>query len=69
MSARIPIFDWLASYERGWLRADLVAGATVWAVLIPSALAYAVTSGSNPSSGLTPSRWPSSAMRCSVEAR
>jgi len=37
----LPVLEWLPRYDRGWLRGDLLAGATVWAVLIPSALAYA----------------------------
>ena len=28
-------------YQRSWLLGDLVAGVTVWAVLVPDALAYA----------------------------
>ena len=52
MRWQIPIVGWLASYDRAWLRADVVAGATVWAVLIPSALAYAVIVGVEPIVGL-----------------
>ena len=48
----LPIFDWLGSYDRNWLQTDLVAGATVWAVLIPSALAYAGIVGVDPVVGL-----------------
>jgi hypothetical protein len=33
---RLPVFTWLPDYERGWVRGDLVAGLTVWAVLVPS---------------------------------
>ena len=38
---RLPVFTWLPGYDRSWLRGDLVAGLTVWAVLVPEALAYA----------------------------
>jgi len=35
------LFPSLRGYQRSWLRGDLVAGLTVWAVLVPEALAYA----------------------------
>jgi len=37
--------DWLASYRRDWLRADIVAGLTTSAVIIPKAMAYAMMAG------------------------
>ncbi|MEE8131346.1 MAG: SulP family inorganic anion transporter, partial [Vicinamibacterales bacterium] len=46
------ITEWLPQYQRRWLRADLISGATVWAVLIPSALAYAGIVGVDPIVGL-----------------
>src|SRR5262245_60814536 len=49
---RVPVFDWLFAYDRGWLRGDLVAGLTVWAVLVPEALAYASIAGVSPVVGL-----------------
>ncbi len=42
----------LAGYRPAWLRRDVVAGATVWAVLIPEALAYATIAGVPPVVGL-----------------
>lgn len=48
----ISIAKWLPGYEAAWLRKDLVAGATVWAILIPSAMAYAGIVGVNPIVGL-----------------
>ena len=39
-------------YQGSWLRNDLVAGATVWAVLVPEALAYASIAGVSPVIGL-----------------
>jgi SulP family sulfate permease len=36
---------WWRGYRPGWLRGDLVAGLTVWAVLVPEALAYASIAG------------------------
>ena len=35
----LPLFTSLRGYRSGWLRGDLVAGLTVWAVLVPEALA------------------------------
>ncbi len=48
----MPIIKWLPDYQRSWLRGDLIAGATVWAVLIPLALAYAGLVGVDPVVGL-----------------
>jgi high affinity sulfate transporter 1 len=44
--------EWLPKYELRWLSKDLVAGATVWAVLIPTTLAYANLVGVDPLVGL-----------------
>jgi sulfate permease, SulP family len=46
------LFPSLQGYRREWLRGDLVAGLTVWAVLIPEALAYATIAGVSPVVGL-----------------
>jgi high affinity sulfate transporter 1 len=43
---------WLASYERHWLKADLVAGLTTSAVVIPKAMAIAVIAGLPVETGL-----------------
>jgi sulfate permease, SulP family len=42
---RLPVFTSLHGYRPGWLRGDTVAGLTVWAVLVPEALAYASIAG------------------------
>ena len=42
----------LRGYRRAWLRGDLVAGLTVWAVLVPESLAYATIAGVSPVVGL-----------------
>jgi high affinity sulfate transporter 1 len=41
----VPAVGWLATYERPWLRADVVAGLTTAAVVIPKAMAYATIAG------------------------
>jgi high affinity sulfate transporter 1 len=41
-----------ARYRRSWLTGDLLAGLTVWAVLVPESLAYATIAGVSPVVGL-----------------
>jgi len=47
-----PVFGSLQGYQRLWIRADVIAGLTVWAVLVPEALAYATIAGVPPVVGL-----------------
>jgi high affinity sulfate transporter 1 len=42
---RIRAKDWLAGYRRDWLVPDIIAGLTVWALLVPEAMAYASVAG------------------------
>jgi len=49
---RIPAVTWLPRYERGWLRADVVAGAVVAALAVPQALGYASIAGAPVEVGL-----------------
>ena len=44
--------QWLFTYRREWLRADIVAGLTAAAVVIPKAMAYAVIAGLPVEAGL-----------------
>jgi high affinity sulfate transporter 1 len=39
------MLEWLPGYQRKWLRADLIAGLTASAVVIPKAMAYATIAG------------------------
>jgi len=48
----LPGIGVLRSYERGWLRGDVVAGITVAAYLVPQVLAYAEVAGLPPVTGL-----------------
>ena len=45
------LFASLRDYRAAWLRGDVVAGLTVWAVLIPESLAYASIAGVSPVGG------------------
>ena len=46
------LFGSSRGYDRSWLRGDLIAGLTVWAVLVPESLAYATIAGVSPVVGL-----------------
>jgi SulP family sulfate permease len=46
------LFSSLHRYRGEWLRGDLIAGLTVWAILVPEALAYASIAGVSPVVGL-----------------
>src|ERR1700761_6195630 len=52
LSPRLPVFTSLHGYRARWLRGDVIAGLTVWAVLVPEALAYASIAGVSPVVGL-----------------
>jgi sulfate permease, SulP family len=41
----IPIIEWLPHYNKSWLTPDLLAGLSVWALVVPQALAYAEVVG------------------------
>lgn len=49
---RIPILGWLPRYDRHHLGGDLVAGATVAAILVPEGVAYAGLAGMPPQAAL-----------------
>jgi high affinity sulfate transporter 1 len=41
----IPILGWLPRYNRSWLSSDLIAGLSVWALLVPQGIAYSSVAG------------------------
>lgn len=41
----VPMLGWLRSYDRRWLRGDLIAGVTVAALIVPKNLGYAGIAG------------------------
>jgi SulP family sulfate permease len=48
----VPISIWLAGYEKSFLLPDIVAALTVWALMVPEAMAYASLAGMPPETGL-----------------
>src|SRR6185436_5901375 len=45
VATTLPLLEWLPAYRKTWLRADVVAGLTTSAVVIPKAMAYATIAG------------------------
>src|SRR6478752_7483463 len=41
----LPIVGWLRTYDRSWLRGDVIAGVTVAALIVPKNLGYAGIAG------------------------
>jgi SulP family sulfate permease len=48
----LPLLVWLPAYDRSLLRFDVIAGATVWGLLVPEMIAYAGLAGLPPQAGL-----------------
>jgi sulfate permease, SulP family len=49
----IPIVQWLPRYQwRQWLCPDIIAGVTLWGVIVPEGMAYAGLAGLPPQAGL-----------------
>src|SRR5690606_1850320 len=48
----IPILAWIPRYDRAWLPLDVVAGLTLWGLVVPEAMAYAGIAGLPPQAGL-----------------
>jgi SulP family sulfate permease len=48
----LPILRWLPSYEARWFRADIIAGLTLWGILVPEGIAYAELAGAPVQAGL-----------------
>lgn len=41
----VPILTWARTYDRAWLQPDLISAVTIWGVMTPTAMAYAVMAG------------------------
>jgi high affinity sulfate transporter 1 len=52
LKSYIPILTWLPRYQKDWFRPDLIAALTLWALLVPEAMAYAGIAGMPPETGL-----------------
>ncbi len=52
LSRFLPILKWLPQYDRSWLRFDIIAGLTLWGLVVPEAMAYAGIAGLPPQAGL-----------------
>ena len=65
MVARIVLGSF-EGYRRTWVRPDVLAGLTVWAVLVPESLAYATIAGVPPVVGLYAAVPRSSCTPCSA---
>ena len=48
----LPILGWLPKYERAWLTVDILAGLTLWGLVVPEGMAYAGIAGLPPQAGL-----------------
>jgi len=52
ISRLIPILSWLPKYNRGWLVPDIIAGLTLWGLVVPEGMAYAGVADLPPQMGL-----------------
>jgi sulfate permease, SulP family len=48
----VPILGWLPTYKGSWLSKDLIAGFTIWGLLVPEGIAYATLAGLPPQAGI-----------------
>jgi SulP family sulfate permease len=45
ISRYLPIVQWLPQYNWSWLKIDIIAGLSVWALMVPASMGYASISG------------------------
>ena len=50
----VPVLRWLPSYDKSWLKFDLIAGLTLAAFAIPDNMAYATLAGLPRNTGSIP---------------
>jgi high affinity sulfate transporter 1 len=48
----LPILGWLPKYNKAWLVADIIAGLTLWGLVVPEGMAYAGIADLPPQAGL-----------------
>ncbi len=49
---RTSIAGWISTYDLAWLRPDILAGVTLWGMLVPEGIAYAAMAGAPHQAGL-----------------
>lgn len=52
LSDLVPATEWIPDYDKRYLRPDLIAAITVWAIVVPESMAYASIAGMPPETGL-----------------
>ena len=50
--SHLPIVGWGRRYRAKWLGRDVVAGLTLWGLVVPEGMAYAGIAGMPPEAGL-----------------
>ena len=48
----LPILSWFSQYNRSWWSLDIIAGFTLWGLVVPESMAYASIAGLPPQAGL-----------------
>ncbi len=48
----LPVLSWLPKYSRSWISLDVIAGLTLWGLVVPESMAYAGIAGLPPQAGL-----------------
>lgn len=51
ISRWVPVVRWLPRHQRSWLGPDMIAGFTIWGLLVPEMIAYAGLAGLSPQAG------------------
>ena len=52
LKSYFPFLDWISTYQKDWLKNDIIAGITIGVMLIPQGIAYATIAGLPPIYGL-----------------
>jgi hypothetical protein len=52
LKSHLPILQWLPAYRIEWLRGDIIAALTVWALYVLTGMAYATLAGVPAEAGL-----------------
>ena len=52
LKSYFPFLEWISTYQKAWLKNDVIAGITIGVMLIPQGIAYATIAGLPPIYGL-----------------